>query len=163
MDPGRGGLSEESRERALSIFGVGALSRRERDVVLLMLKGKKPREIAYDLDISVSTVVQHRKHIYTKLDVHSEGQLFYRYICALVGDPMPEESGSGVPEVVAKSEKPRDQTLREHQFRAVKAVCEKARLPDRLRKSGYTEEWIDGRIRKNRHAIWRALVWGTPR
>jgi DNA-binding NarL/FixJ family response regulator len=47
------------------------LSQRERDVLLQMMEGKRGRQIAQDLMISVDTVRTHIRSIFAKLDVHS--------------------------------------------------------------------------------------------
>jgi len=50
---------------------LGALSPRERDVLLSMMDGKRGRQIAQDLLISSDTVRTHTRNIFAKLDVHS--------------------------------------------------------------------------------------------
>jgi two-component system, NarL family, response regulator LiaR len=47
------------------------LSRRERDVLLRMMEGKRGRQIAQELMISTDTVRTHTRNIFAKLDVHS--------------------------------------------------------------------------------------------
>ena len=46
------------------------LSKRERQVLSLMVDGKSSKEIAADLGISFKTAVTHRASIMSKLDVH---------------------------------------------------------------------------------------------
>jgi DNA-binding CsgD family transcriptional regulator len=46
------------------------LSKREREVLSLMVAGKSSKEIAADLSISFKTAVTHRASIMSKLDVH---------------------------------------------------------------------------------------------
>ena len=55
---------------------VAALSRREREVLDLILAGRQTRSIAEALFISVKTVEFHRSRIYTTLGVHSLAELF---------------------------------------------------------------------------------------
>jgi FixJ family two-component response regulator len=55
---------------------VGALSRREREVLDLILKGQRTRAIAEALFISVKTVEFHRSRIHAKLGVASMAELF---------------------------------------------------------------------------------------
>lgn len=55
---------------------LNRLSRRERDVLLLLLQGHSNREVAARLCISPKTVETHRSHINQKLDVHSAAELF---------------------------------------------------------------------------------------
>lgn len=54
------------------------LSAREREVFLMMLSGKRLKEIAADLDISVKTVTTHRSRLMKKLKVEDNLGL-YRY------------------------------------------------------------------------------------
>jgi DNA-binding CsgD family transcriptional regulator len=49
---------------------VGALSRREHQVLALIVQGKTSKEIAAALGISFKTAVTHRTSIMSKLDVH---------------------------------------------------------------------------------------------
>ena len=52
-----------------------ALSERERDVLIQVVKGLSNKEIADVLCISMHTVVSHRKHITRKLNIHSTAGL----------------------------------------------------------------------------------------
>lgn len=56
------------------------LSKREKDVVDYLLKGKSYKEIASQLFISYSTVNDHIKKIYSKLDINSKGELLALFI-----------------------------------------------------------------------------------
>jgi DNA-binding NarL/FixJ family response regulator len=58
----------QSREAAGSL---DTLTPRERDVLACMVEGKKGREIAEELVISMDTVRTHTRGIFSKLDVHS--------------------------------------------------------------------------------------------
>jgi two-component system, NarL family, response regulator NreC len=51
------------------------LSRREREVFDLILRGRTNQQIAGNLFISIKTVETHRSHINRKLNVHSTGEL----------------------------------------------------------------------------------------
>ncbi len=51
------------------------LSPRETDVVALVAKGMTNKEIAISLDISIHTVITHRRNIAKKLDIHSASGL----------------------------------------------------------------------------------------
>lgn len=55
---------------------LSRLSRRERDVLHLILQGLPNRQVAARLFISHKTVETHRSHINQKLDVHSAAELF---------------------------------------------------------------------------------------
>jgi DNA-binding NarL/FixJ family response regulator len=55
--------------------GLTALSKREREIFDLIVKGHSSVEVAAQLFISVKTVETHRSRINKKLSVHSTGQL----------------------------------------------------------------------------------------
>jgi DNA-binding NarL/FixJ family response regulator len=59
--------------------GLEQLSRREREVLCLLLEGRSSKEIARSLCVSVRTVDAHRLHINHKLDVRTPAQLA-RYV-----------------------------------------------------------------------------------
>jgi DNA-binding CsgD family transcriptional regulator len=48
-----------------------SLTRREREVLALMVKGHTKMQIAEQLSIAVGTVKNHLKNIYAKLGVHT--------------------------------------------------------------------------------------------
>ena len=50
---------------------LGMLSDREREVLQLIAEGKSNKEVAQTLNVAVSTVDSHRKHIMEKLDLHN--------------------------------------------------------------------------------------------
>lgn len=52
------------------------LTSREQEVCQWMLEGLAVKQIAYEMDISVETVRAHKKHIYSKLGINSQSQLF---------------------------------------------------------------------------------------
>jgi two-component system response regulator NreC len=54
---------------------VSVLSAREREVLQLVAEGKSNKEIAQILNVAVSTVESHRKHIMEKLNLHSTAAL----------------------------------------------------------------------------------------
>lgn len=64
-------------------FGGPALTPRERDVVRLLLQGHSAKAAARELEISPETVRVHRKHIYAKLGVSSQGDLFSLFLSTL--------------------------------------------------------------------------------
>jgi len=53
------------------------LTSREEDIMKLLVKGKKVKEVAELLFISVNTVLSHKKNIYSKLNVHSISELIH--------------------------------------------------------------------------------------
>ena len=63
-------LREDAR-RAQQDQPLAMLSRREREVLLAMMDGKRGGQIAAELDISADTVRTHTRNIFAKLDVHS--------------------------------------------------------------------------------------------
>ncbi|UII72619.1 LuxR C-terminal-related transcriptional regulator [Pseudomonas sp. HN11] len=58
------------------------LTARELDVGRLMLSGCSSKEIARKLEISVETVKVHKKHIYSKLGIKSQSELFSIFLQA---------------------------------------------------------------------------------
>ena len=55
------------------------LTRREREILTLMLTSKPPKEFAKILKVSYHTIDFHRKNLYRKLGVRSRVELFVRY------------------------------------------------------------------------------------
>ena len=52
-----------------------ALTRREKEIIRLIVKDRSTKEIADDLCLSEATVETHRKNIYHKLKIHNAGSL----------------------------------------------------------------------------------------
>ena len=82
-------------ESALTSFGHSILTRRECQVIHLILVGHSTKTLAESLDISPETVKLHRKHAYAKLDIGTQSELFYLFIDSLMsiegydtGDPL---------------------------------------------------------------------------
>lgn len=71
-------------ERSFQRFGEGQLTPREREVVEYTLKGYSAEAIRQILGISSGTVRIHRRNIYAKLGISSQGELFARFIDNLV-------------------------------------------------------------------------------
>lgn len=69
---------------ALDCFGTSVLTKRESQVVKLILMGHTTQMLAKALDISPETVKLHRKHAYKKLDVRTQSELFYLFIDSLM-------------------------------------------------------------------------------
>lgn len=65
---------------ALSQFGAGVLSEREREIARLILRGYSSKAVARRLAISPETVKVHRRHLYAKLDISSQSELFSLFI-----------------------------------------------------------------------------------
>ena len=70
-------------QEALGAFGTSVLTRREQQVIELVLLGNSTRLVADKLGISAETVKLHRKHAYAKLDISSQAELFYLFVDAL--------------------------------------------------------------------------------
>lgn len=56
-------------------YEVELISEREKEIILLLVSGKRPKEIADTLHISPNTVNTHKKNIYKKLGVNSSFEL----------------------------------------------------------------------------------------
>jgi DNA-binding NarL/FixJ family response regulator len=71
------GLSEDLVKEYLDGVELagGSLTAREREVLQLIARGLKNREIADDLGIAIKTVETHRTKIMQKLDLHNSAEL----------------------------------------------------------------------------------------
>lgn len=54
---------------------LDVLSGREREILQLIAEGKSNKEAAKVLDVAVSTIESHRKHLMDKLDLHNTAEL----------------------------------------------------------------------------------------
>ncbi len=70
---------------AFENFGSTILTRREREVVGMVLRGHSSESIGRHFGISTGTVKIHRKNIYAKLDISSQSELFSQFISYLSG------------------------------------------------------------------------------
>lgn len=82
-------------EQSFQTFGGGLLTPRERQIVEYTLKGHSSEATGSILSISSGTVRIHRRNIYAKLHIRSQGELFSRFILALGGGPVFEDRASG--------------------------------------------------------------------
>ena len=64
----------------LGSFGAGILTAREREVAAFTLKGHSAESAGQILGISPGTVRIHRRNIYSKLRINSQGELFSRFL-----------------------------------------------------------------------------------
>ncbi|MCB1378137.1 MAG: helix-turn-helix transcriptional regulator [Alphaproteobacteria bacterium] len=64
-------------------IGFRMLSAREREIVTMILQGHSTQSIALQLDISPGTVKIHRKNIYRKLKISTQGELFAAFLGGL--------------------------------------------------------------------------------
>ncbi|MEO9575627.1 MAG: LuxR C-terminal-related transcriptional regulator [Roseobacter sp.] len=85
--PEANAVADITIERAFRGIGEGVLTPREREVVELTLRGHSADALGALLGISSGTVRIHRKNIYTKLRIRSQGELFSVFISALTGSP----------------------------------------------------------------------------
>jgi len=69
-------------EASISRLKGAQLTARELDVGRLMLSGCSSKEIARKLEISVETVKVHKKHMYSKLGIKSQSELFSIFLQA---------------------------------------------------------------------------------
>jgi DNA-binding CsgD family transcriptional regulator len=83
---GQANASPGSRiDRSFHHFGAGLLTAREREVAEYTLKGYSAEATGRVLGISSGTVRIHRRNIYAKLGIGSQGELFARFIGTLGG------------------------------------------------------------------------------
>ncbi len=78
---------DQSVERAFQNLGEGILTPRERQVVEFTLKGHSADAVGRLLEISPGTVRIHRRNVYAKLRIRSQGELFSKFIDTLVAEP----------------------------------------------------------------------------
>lgn len=63
------------KRRCLALANLCLLSRRETEVLFLLAKGYNTKMIQEQLFISAGTANTHMRHVYRKLDVHSQQDL----------------------------------------------------------------------------------------
>lgn len=78
-------------ERAMTSVGGDQLTRRERQVASLLLRGLNSEAIATELGIGSGTVKNHRKHLYGKLRLGSQAELFNLFLNQLITAPASEK------------------------------------------------------------------------
>ncbi len=66
-------------------FGDGVLTRREREITQLLLRGHSSKSVARELDIAPGTVMVHKRNLFSKLGITSQFELFSRFISDLSG------------------------------------------------------------------------------
>ncbi|MGR1186644.1 helix-turn-helix domain-containing protein [Vibrio parahaemolyticus] len=71
-------------EQALSSFGIESLTRREQEVASLLAQGFDTKEISAHLHLVQGTVKNHRKRIYSQLNVSSLSELFQLFLNHLI-------------------------------------------------------------------------------
>jgi DNA-binding CsgD family transcriptional regulator len=75
-DPANNTPWQDGVELAINKIKGPKLTSREIEIGQLMLSGFSSKNIAAKLKISVETVRAHKKHIYTKLEINSQSELF---------------------------------------------------------------------------------------
>jgi len=55
------------------------MTEREQEILIKLLTGATPKEIAYDLKIAYGTFLTHQRNLYRKLDVHTINELLTKY------------------------------------------------------------------------------------
>ena len=87
QDSGRD-LTHLKLESALENFGKSVLSKREREVLVLTLRGYSAALAGDKLHTTEGTVKIHRKNIHRKLDISSQAELFALFVrCIPYADP----------------------------------------------------------------------------
>ncbi len=76
-------VGEERLKFALERFGESALTPREHEVAVCILKGHSSKSLAREIDISPETVKIHRRNIYRKLGISSQSELFLKFLNTL--------------------------------------------------------------------------------
>ena len=64
-------------------FGDGVLTRREREITQLLLRGHSSKSVARKLDIAPGTVMVHKRNLFSKLGITSQFELFSLFISKL--------------------------------------------------------------------------------
>jgi DNA-binding CsgD family transcriptional regulator len=82
----RTGLPPVDYKIAVDAFLQTELTPRERDIVGLVLLGYPTAKIADKLGLSVNTIKNHRKRMYSKLDITTERELFLNFVNFLFTD-----------------------------------------------------------------------------
>jgi len=78
-----GAGNETKVEQSFACFGQGVLTPREREIVEHTLKGHSAEAIGEILGIASGTVRIHRRNVYAKLRISSQGELFSKFIQTL--------------------------------------------------------------------------------
>jgi len=78
--------------RVLETFGQSVLTRRERQIIHLTMRGYSDKLTARKLHITPGTVRNHKKNIFAKLGVSSQGQVFGLFL-EVLQRPLSSESG----------------------------------------------------------------------
>lgn len=86
----------EQLAAAFSGFATDVLTAREQAIVGLILRGHSSLSIALHLEIAEGTVKSHRKHLYSKLGICSQSELFHRFVNHLLGTELASPASAQV-------------------------------------------------------------------
>ena len=89
-----GASLRQAIDEGMDSLGAELLTRRERQVATLLLQGQDAETIAATLGIGIGTVKNHRKHLYGKLRIGSQGELFGYFLNHLITAPTPDTGTS---------------------------------------------------------------------
>ena len=81
--PSSNGPLRPDIEEAIERFGSASLTKRERDVIKLVLRGLPSKLIARELKIAPKTENVHRRNAYAKLEVDARSALFFQFLQSL--------------------------------------------------------------------------------
>lgn len=84
-------------DEGMQSLGAELLTRREQQVAELLLQGQDAEAIAATLGIGSGTVKNHRKHLYGKLRIGSQAELFGYFLNHLITTPTPDTDASSPP------------------------------------------------------------------
>jgi len=84
-------LDKEGADHKGATLEASELTKRERDILVLVAKGLMSKEIAEQLNISIHTVISHRKNITKKTGIKSvAGLAVYAMLNNLMAEQLPE-------------------------------------------------------------------------
>lgn len=83
--------SAEHLSQAFAGFASERLTAREQAIVSLILRGHSSLSISLHLEIAEGTVKNHRKHLYSKLGISSQSELFHLFVNHLLGTGLGEQ------------------------------------------------------------------------
>lgn len=86
LERGQAGMSPVNPQEAAEMFTNTVLTPRERDIVRLIFLGFPNAKIAEKLDLSVNTIKNHRKRLYSKLDITTERELLLKFMRGILGE-----------------------------------------------------------------------------
>lgn len=85
-DPAQG--LQQQLQKVVRNFGSSILTKRETEVIQMMLHGHSVKSSAYEMGISPDTVKMHRKNIYSKLRVSAQSEIFSLFINSVFTVPI---------------------------------------------------------------------------